>query len=117
MSNIVEPKFLVHQATHLFLSDPIFFQVTQMNKSIFIWVGRPEGRMGDMSVAVPPFGTQTGASATTVMGKDVSDQSKNLSPSKYKLQFFVSLDISSTDDLLFVFVEKKLTELLKNVLT
>ncbi|KAI8094754.1 hypothetical protein BDF21DRAFT_331764 [Thamnidium elegans] len=117
MSNTVEPKFLIHQATHMFLSDPIFFQVTQMNKSIFIWIGKPDGKLGDLSVAVPPFGTQTSASATAVIGKDVSDQSKNLSPSKYKLQFYISLDITSQDDLLFVFVEKKLTELLKNILT
>ncbi|GAA5808196.1 hypothetical protein MFLAVUS_001581 [Mucor flavus] len=120
MSNIAEPKFLIHQATHMFLSDPIFFQVTQMNKSIFIWIGKPDGKMGDLSVAVPPFGTQTSASATAIIGKDVSDQSKNLSrrlASKYKLQFYISLDITSQDDLLFVFVEKKLTELLKNILT
>ncbi|KAI7876632.1 uncharacterized protein EV154DRAFT_429655 [Mucor mucedo] len=116
MTDIVEPKFLVHQATHLFLTDPIFFQVTQMNNSIFVWIGKPDGKMGDMSVAVPAFASQTTASATTIMGTNVSEKSKNLAPSKYKLQFYVSMDLSSPDDLLFVFVEKKLTELLKNVL-
>lgn len=35
---------------------------------------------------------------------------------KYKQQFYISFDLSSPDDMLFVFVEKKLTELLKNVL-
>lgn len=35
---------------------------------------------------------------------------------KYKLQFYVSMDLTSPDELIFVFVEKKLTELLKNVL-
>ncbi|KAG2200459.1 hypothetical protein INT47_011439 [Mucor saturninus] len=119
MTDIVEPKFLVHQATHLFLTDPIFFQVTQMNNSIFVWIGKPDGKMGDMSVAVPAFASQTAASATTIMGTNVSEKSKNLArrlASKYKLQFYVSMDLSSPDDLLFVFVEKKLTELLKNVL-
>lgn len=55
-SSATEPKFLIHQATHLFLADPIHFQVTQMNKSAFIWIGKAEGKLGDMSVAVPPFG-------------------------------------------------------------
>lgn len=58
MAEIVEPKFLVHQATHLFLTDPIFFQITQMSKSVFVWIGKPDGKMGDMSVAVPAFATQ-----------------------------------------------------------
>lgn len=55
-SAATEPKFLIHQATHMFLTDPIHFQVVQMNKSAFIWVGKAEGKLGDMSVAVPPFG-------------------------------------------------------------
>lgn len=58
MTDIVEPKFLVHQATHLFLTDPIFFQVTQMNQSLFVWIGKADGKMGDMSVAVPAFASQ-----------------------------------------------------------
>jgi hypothetical protein len=36
---------------------------------------------------------------------------------KYNQQFYVNLDLNSPDDLLFVFVEKKLTDLLKNVMT
>lgn len=36
--------------------------------------------------------------------------------SKYNQQFYVSLDLNSPDDLLFVFVEKKLTEMLKNIM-
>lgn len=58
MADIVEPKFLVHQATHLFLTDPIFFQIIQMNNSILVWIGKPDGKMGDMSVAVPAFASQ-----------------------------------------------------------
>jgi hypothetical protein len=54
----VEPKFLIHQATHLFMTEPIHFQVTQMDKSAIIWIGNSEGRFGDMSAAVPPFGSQ-----------------------------------------------------------
>lgn len=54
----VEPNFLIHQATHLFLTEPIHFQVTQMNNSAFIWIGKSEGKLGDMSAAVPPFGSQ-----------------------------------------------------------
>lgn len=56
-STATEPKFLIHQATHLFLTDPIHFQITQMNKSVLIWVGKSAGQLGDMSVAVPPFGS------------------------------------------------------------
>ncbi|KAI8643470.1 hypothetical protein BD408DRAFT_385665 [Parasitella parasitica] len=114
-----EPEFLVHQATHLFLTDPIHFQVIQMNNSAFIWVGKADGKLGDMSVAVPPFGSHNHASATTIINKGVSEHGRNLArrlASKYKQQFFVSFDLSSPDDMLFVFVEKKLIELLKNVI-
>jgi hypothetical protein len=55
---ITEPSFLIHQATHLFLTDPIHFQLTQMNKSVFIWIGKADGKLGDLSAAVPPFGSQ-----------------------------------------------------------
>lgn len=58
MTESIEPKFLIHQATHLFLTDPIFFQVTQMNNSVFVWVGKSDGRLGDLSLAVPPLGSQ-----------------------------------------------------------
>ncbi|KAL9546609.1 hypothetical protein MBANPS3_006585 [Mucor bainieri] len=114
-----EPTFLIHQATHMFLADAIHFQVVQMNKSAFIWVGKAEGKLGDMSVAVPPFGAQTNASATTIINKGVSEHGRNLArrlAAKYKQQFYISFDLNSPDDMLFVFVEKKLTELLKNVL-
>ena len=53
-----EPTFLIHQATHMFLTDPIHFQVTQMNNSLFVWIGKSDGKLGDMSIAVPPLGTQ-----------------------------------------------------------
>lgn len=161
-SMTAEPKFLVHQATHLFMTDPIHFQVIQMNNSAFIWVGKADGKLGDMSVAVPPFGTlvrywiilwllpfanqsaleQRNASATTIINRGVSENGRDLarrlgksntycqnsrfinSPavaiymtaSKYKQQFYISFDLNSPDDMLFVFVEKKLTELLKNIL-
>ncbi|KAI8888049.1 hypothetical protein K501DRAFT_241144 [Backusella circina FSU 941] len=116
---LTEPSFLIHQATHSFVSEEIYFQVIQMNKSMFIWIGKESARLGDMSVAVPPFGNQTSASATTVLGKGVTEQSKNLArrlAMKYKQQFYISLDLSSPDDLLFVFVEKKLTDMLKNIM-
>lgn len=58
MTDTTEPKFLIHQASHLFLSDPIFFQVIQMNKSVLVWIGKSEGKLGDMSIAVPPLGSQ-----------------------------------------------------------
>ncbi|KAI7902079.1 uncharacterized protein BX663DRAFT_531466 [Cokeromyces recurvatus] len=117
MSEVVEePNFLIHQATHLFLQEPIHFQIIQMNKAVFIWIGKADGGLGDMSVAIPPFGSNIQPSATTIFSKSTSEHSKNLAPLKFKQQFYVSLDLSSPDDLLFVFVEKKLTETLKNVM-
>jgi hypothetical protein len=53
----VEPEFMIHQATHLFMTEPIHFQVTVMNKSAFIWVGQSSGKLGDLSMAVPPLAT------------------------------------------------------------
>ncbi|EIE79900.1 hypothetical protein RO3G_04605 [Rhizopus delemar RA 99-880] len=113
----VEPEFKIHQATHLFMTEPIHFQVTVMNKSAFIWVGQSSGKLGDLSMAVPPLATHNTASATILLGKNVSEQSKNLAPSRYKQQFYVSFDLNQSDDMLLVFVEKKLMELLKNILT
>ncbi|OBZ85502.1 hypothetical protein A0J61_06443 [Choanephora cucurbitarum] len=101
------------------MTEPIFFQVVQMSSAVFVWIGKTEGKLGDFSVAVPPFGSQTHASATSLFNKGVTEQSRNLSrrlASKYKQQFYVSLDLQSPDDMLFVFVEKKLTEMLKHLL-
>ncbi|KAI8069075.1 uncharacterized protein B0P05DRAFT_551485 [Gilbertella persicaria] len=101
------------------MTEPIHFQVTQLDKTVIVWAGKTDGKLGDLSVAMPPFGSQTHAPATSIFSKDVSEQSRNLSrrlASKYKQQFYVSLDLSSSDDMLFVFVEKKLTEMLKKLL-
>ncbi|KAI9485174.1 MAG: hypothetical protein EXX96DRAFT_362 [Benjaminiella poitrasii] len=114
-----EPQFLIHQATHSFLQESIHFQIIQMNKTVFVWIGKSEARLGDMSVAMPAFGSNMAPSATGIFSKSVSEQSRNLArrlASKYKQQIYVSLDLSSPDDLLFVFVEKKLMEILKNVM-
>jgi hypothetical protein len=59
---LTEPSFLIHQATHTFVSEEIYFQAIQMNKSMFIWIGKESGKLGDMSVAVPPFGNQASCS-------------------------------------------------------
>jgi hypothetical protein len=67
MTETIEPKFLIHQATHLFLTDPIFFQVTQMNNSVFVWIGKSDGKLGDMSLAVPPLGTQVKKSCINIV--------------------------------------------------
>lgn len=37
--------------------------------------------------------------------------------SKYGMQFFVSLDIGSQDEMLIAFTEKKLSEFIKGLLT
>lgn len=49
----MEPAFKIHQNTELFSQKPIHFQVTEMNKSIMIWVGRPQDGLGDLSVSMP----------------------------------------------------------------
>ncbi|KAG0170261.1 hypothetical protein DFQ28_002214 [Apophysomyces sp. BC1034] len=105
-------RFLVHQATHLFLTEPIHFQLVQMNKSMFVWVGK-NARLNDLSVAMPSFGTQA---TTTVLGKDVAELSRNMARRlalKYNQQFYVSLDLGKQDDLLNAFVEKKLMLMIK----
>ncbi|KAI8969165.1 hypothetical protein BDF20DRAFT_148092 [Mycotypha africana] len=114
-----EPTFLIHQATHQFVAEPIHFQVLQMNKSVFVWIGKDEAKLGDMSVAVPPFGNQSTAAATSIIVKGIAEQGKNLARSlalKYKQQFFVSLNLNNPDDMLILFIEKKLMELLKNIM-
>jgi hypothetical protein len=49
----MEPQFKIHQYTELYSQKPIHFQITEMNKSIMIWVGRPQDGLSDLSVAMP----------------------------------------------------------------
>lgn len=74
-----------------------------MNKSLFVWVGKQQAKLNDLSVAMPAFGTQvtytvkrlgqeleaavlndyyenykSSPAATAVMGLDVSEASRNL---------------------------------------
>ncbi|CEJ02621.1 hypothetical protein G6F70_003883 [Rhizopus microsporus] len=114
----VEPEFKIYQETHMFMTEPIHFQVTVMRQSVFIWVGKEDGKLGDLSMAVPPFASHTVASSTSLLGKSVSEESKNLArklAKRYKQQFYVSFNLNQSDDMLFVFVEKKLMEILKTI--
>ncbi|KAI8980449.1 hypothetical protein BDB01DRAFT_796449 [Pilobolus umbonatus] len=77
MTVSAEPRFIIHQATHLFLSEPIHIQVVMMSSSAFVWVGK-EGQLGDLSIAIPPSGNRNYATGTHLLGKSVSEQSKNL---------------------------------------
>ena len=58
MTNDNEPQFIIHQDTQMFITDPIHFQLVQMNKSMFIWVGKQQANMKDLSIAMPPTGSQ-----------------------------------------------------------
>ncbi|KAI9260502.1 hypothetical protein BDA99DRAFT_439653 [Phascolomyces articulosus] len=114
-----EPQFIIHQDTQMYITDPIYFQLVQMNKSMFVWIGKQQPNMKDLSIAMPSFGSQSIPSVTTVLGQDISEQSRNLGrrlASKYHQQFFISLDIGNQDEMLVAFVEKKLSELIKKVL-
>ncbi|KAI9023791.1 hypothetical protein CLU79DRAFT_700955 [Phycomyces nitens] len=117
MTDEVEPRFLIHQATHLFVTEPVFFQLVQMNNSMLVWAGKKSGKLNELSVAVPSFGSHNSPSATTVLGQDVSELGRNLAPLKYKQQFYVSLDSGSQDPMMNAFIEKKLTEMIKMALT
>lgn len=48
-----EPRFLIHQATHMYLTDPIHFQIVQMDNSYFVWVGKQDATLNDLSIAMP----------------------------------------------------------------
>ncbi|KAI8085035.1 uncharacterized protein BX664DRAFT_284012 [Halteromyces radiatus] len=113
---MAESQFMIHQATHMFMTEPIYFQIIQMQGAWLVWVGKQAGKMGDLAVSVPAFGSQAIPSATTVIGNDVKEFSRNLARRlalKYGEQFYVSLDVSSQDDMLNAFVEKKLNDLVK----
>ncbi|CAO3622739.1 unnamed protein product [Cunninghamella blakesleeana] len=114
-----ESSFLIHQETYNFLTEPIYFQIIQMEKSNFIWIGKSSAKMGNLTMSVPAFGSQNVPSATNIMGHDIKDFSQNLARRlalKYKEQFFISLDLSSQDDMLNAFVEKKLNEFIKKTI-
>ncbi|CDH51920.1 hypothetical protein RO3G_04605 [Lichtheimia corymbifera JMRC:FSU:9682] len=120
MADDTDPRFLIHQTTQMYLGEPIHFQAVQMNKSVFVWAGKQQANMKDLSIAMPAFGSQTNPAVTTVLGQDISEQSRNIGrrlASKYGMQFFVSLDIGSQDEMLIAFTEKKLSEFIKGLLT
>ncbi|CAO3699576.1 unnamed protein product [Rhizopus microsporus] len=113
----VEPEFKIYQETHMFMTEPIHFQVTVMTIGVYLGWKR-DGKLGDLSMAVPPFASHTVASSTSLLGKSVSEESKNLArklAKRYKQQFYVSFNLNQSDDMLFVFVEKKLMEILKTI--
>ncbi|KAL1927121.1 hypothetical protein VTP01DRAFT_5084 [Rhizomucor pusillus] len=119
-----EPQFLIHQTSHVYVSETIYFQAIQMNKSLFVWVGKQQAKLNDLSVAMPAFGTQvtytSSPAATAVMGLDVSEASRNLArrlAAKYGQQFFVSLDLGNQDEMLLAFAEKKLQAFIKSILS
>lgn len=59
MTDPVEPRFLIHQATYDYLSEPLYFQLTQMNASCWVWVGKKDARLNDVSVGMPIPGQVT----------------------------------------------------------
>lgn len=58
MAEDTDPRFLIHQTTQMYLGEPIHFQAVQMNKSVFVWVGKQQANMKDLSIAMPAFGSQ-----------------------------------------------------------
>ena len=58
MADDNEPQFIIHQDTQMYITEPIHFQLVQMNKSMFVWVGKQQANMKDLSIAMPPTGTQ-----------------------------------------------------------
>ncbi|CAG8448766.1 2421_t:CDS:2, partial [Acaulospora colombiana] len=73
------PAFKVYTCTHLFLNQPIHFQITTFEESAFVWVGA-EGNevLGNLAVAMPPPVSKNMSSATTIMTKNIDESSKNL---------------------------------------
>lgn len=56
----MEPELKIHQFTELYSQKPIHFQITEMNKSFMIWVGRPQDGLGDLSIAMPAINKVSG---------------------------------------------------------
>jgi len=56
----MEPQLKIHQFTELYSQKPIHFQITEMNKSFMIWVGRPQDGLADLSIAMPAMNKVSG---------------------------------------------------------
>ncbi|KAH8553027.1 hypothetical protein BGW37DRAFT_423416 [Umbelopsis sp. PMI_123] len=113
----MEPQFKIHQYTELYSQKPIHFQITEMNKSIMIWVGRPQDGLSDLSVAMPSINKNTHPPASNLITQDMSDVSVDLSrPLRYGQQFIISVNIPSDDQMMMAFVEKKITSFLKDII-
>ncbi|KAG2181218.1 hypothetical protein INT43_008801 [Umbelopsis isabellina] len=115
----MEPRFKIHQQTEVFSQKPIHFQITIMNKSVMIWVGRSQDGLGDLSVGMPALGQNPVPAASNLLTRDLSDVSVDLSRRlalRYGQQFFVSMNLPSDDQLMLAFVEKKISLILKDIL-
>ncbi|KAG9290303.1 hypothetical protein G9A89_007034 [Geosiphon pyriformis] len=115
------PRIKVFTETHLHFSIPIYFQITVLKESAFVWVSNHGNEvLQNLAVAMPPlpFGGIT-TSATTILSKEVEETSKQLSQKlarKFKKQFFVSINLApSNDQAMLMFIEKKIFEFVKEV--
>ncbi|CAG8673386.1 2237_t:CDS:1, partial [Cetraspora pellucida] len=80
-SELSTPRFKVYSSTHLFLSQPLHFQVTSFEESAFIWVGVDGNEvLGNLAVAMPlPLnGSTLSTSSTTLLTKEIEETSKQL---------------------------------------
>ncbi|CAO3694201.1 unnamed protein product [Umbelopsis ramanniana] len=115
----MEPQLKIHQFTELYSQKPIHFQITEMNKSFMIWVGRPQDGLADLSIAMPAMNKNTQPPASNLITQDMSDISVDLSRRlalRYGQQFIISINIPSDDQMMMAFVEKKITTLLKDII-
>ncbi|GBB93473.1 hypothetical protein RclHR1_02180015 [Rhizophagus clarus] len=121
LSEVTTPRFQVHTYSHLFLSQQIYFQLTILQDSVFIWIGS-EGNeiLGNLAIAMPSLLRNNGTSSssgTTVLANDVDETSKQLGQklaTKFNKQFIVSINLPpSTDQMMLSFAEKKVLAIIK----
>lgn len=111
---ILEPTISVHTFHDKILDQDVFFQVTKLHESFYLWFGK-SNQLGDLSVAMPTL-KNTATSSTNLIGGNESHSvamAERLSKRTGK-QVFIGGDIRPFDQLQLPLVEKRIAEEIKN---
>jgi proteasome assembly chaperone 4 len=105
---------IFHEFSTTILDMPVFFQVTQLGRSLLVWIGGGEGSMNDLSFSsTTPYDKGRLPSATQLMGNAGETTSTALAArlaSKLRKPIYISYNVTSRDGTVCNEIEKRLME-------
>ena len=107
---------IFHEFSVTIMDTVIFYHVTKLGRSLFIWIGGPDGIMNDLSYsATTPYDTGL-PSSTKLLGNSGETISTALAArltSKLKKPVYVSINVITRDGTVSNEIEKHLMEEIK----